>query len=75
MKLLFLQLNSAEEAIGRVAQRVRLGGHDIPEAIIRRRFAAGQENFERLYAPIVDAWALYDNSGSQPVLLEWSEKP
>jgi predicted ABC-type ATPase len=75
VKLLFLQLNSAEEAIGRVAQRVRQGGHDIPEPIIRRRFAAGRENFERLYAPIVDAWALYDNSGSHPELLEWSEKP
>lgn len=50
------------------------GRHDIPEAVIRRRFAAGRENFERLYAPRVDAWALYDNGGAQPVLLDWSEK-
>jgi predicted ABC-type ATPase len=47
----------------------------IPEATIRRRFAAGRENFERLYAPLVDAWALYDNAGATPVLLDWSEKP
>jgi len=26
-------------------------------------------------APLVDAWALYDSSGAQPVLLDWSEKP
>lgn len=75
VKLIFLQLDSAEEAIARVAQRVRQGGHDIPEAVIRRRFAAGRENFAHLYAARVDAWALYDNSGNEPVLLAWSEKP
>jgi predicted ABC-type ATPase len=75
VKLIFLRLDSAEEAIARVAQRVRQGGHDIPEATIRRRFAAGQANFGRLYAPLVDAWALYDNAGAQPVLLDWSERP
>jgi len=73
VKLIFLQLASPEEAIARVAQRVRQGGHNIPEAVIRRRFAAGRENFEHLYAPKVDAWALYDNAGTQPVLLDWSE--
>ena len=74
VKIIFLQLASAEEAIARVAQRVKQGGHDIPEAVIRRRFAAGLTNFEHLYAPRVDAWALYDNSGEQPVLLDWSER-
>lgn len=75
VKLIFLQLDSPEEAIARVVQRVRQGGHAIPEATIRRRFAAGLENFQRLYAPLVDAWALYDNAGATPVLLDWSEKP
>jgi predicted ABC-type ATPase len=75
VKLIFLQLASAEEAIARVAQRVMQGGHNIPEDVIRRRFAAGMHNFERLYAPAVDAWALYDNAGSNPVLIDWSERP
>jgi len=75
VKLIFLRLNSPEEAMARVAQRVRQGGHDIPEAAIRRRIDAGLKNFERLYGPLVDAWTLYDNSGSSPVLLDWSEKP
>ena len=75
VKLIFLQLDSPEEAMARVAQRVRQGGHAIPEATIRRRFATGRENFERLYAPLVDAWALYDNAGAAPVLLDWREKP
>jgi predicted ABC-type ATPase len=73
--LLFLRLASPEEAIARVAERVRQGGHSIPEAVIRRRYAAGLENFAALYAPLVDGWALYDNSGHHPMLLDWSEKP
>lgn len=73
VKLLFLQLARPEEAIARVAQRVKQGGHNIPEAVIRRRFAAEIENFQNLYAPQVDTWALYDNSGAQPVLLDWNE--
>lgn len=36
---------------------------------------AGRDNFERLYAPLVGAWALYDNAGPRPVLLDWSERP
>jgi predicted ABC-type ATPase len=75
VKLIFLRLDTPEEAIARVAQRVRQGGHHIPEATVRRRFAAGLANFEHLYAPLVDAWALYDNAGVKPVLRDWSEKP
>jgi predicted ABC-type ATPase len=74
VKLIFLQLGSPEEAIARVAQRVRQGGHHIPDDVIQRRFSAGRENFERLYAPRVQVWALYDNAGGQPVLLDWSER-
>jgi predicted ABC-type ATPase len=75
VKIIFLQLASADEAVARVAQRVKQGGHNIPEEVIRRRFAAGKDNFEKLYAPRVDAWALYDNAGSVPVLIDWSNRP
>ncbi|MFZ2237855.1 MAG: zeta toxin family protein [Dokdonella sp.] len=73
--LIFLSLPDAESATARVAARVRQGGHDIPEAVIRRRFAAGLENFLRRYRAAVDDWTLYDNAGSSPVLLEWGENP
>lgn len=73
VKLIFLQLDSPEEAIARVAERVRQGGHNIPEKTIRRRFTAGLDNFHQHYAPRVDAWMLYDNSGLTPSLLDWSE--
>lgn len=58
ISLVFLKLDSPELAITRVAERVRQGGHHIPEPVIRRRFAAGLRNFSDLYAPLVDAWAL-----------------
>lgn len=74
VKLIFLRLDDADQAVARVAQRVRQGGHDIPEATIRRRFSAGLDNFHRLYAPLVNAWALYDNAGQTPVLIDWNEK-
>lgn len=73
VELVFLRLDQPETAIARVAMRVRQGGHDVPEAVIRRRFAAGLLNFSRVYAPLVDAWKLYDNSGHDAVLLQRSE--
>lgn len=75
VKLFFLELPSSEMAIARVAERVRQGGHDVPEEVIRRRFTAGRNNFESLYRDIVDSWALYHNAGDEPQLVDWSEKP
>jgi len=72
--LFFLALPSVELAISRVAERVKQGGHHIPEHVIRRRFLAGRNNFEKYYRHAVDTWALYDNSNSSLVLLEWGEK-
>jgi predicted ABC-type ATPase len=64
--LFFLWLPDAEMAVARVANRVRQGGHDIPEPVIRRRFEAGLRNFFRLYAPLVSSWHLYDGSRLPP---------
>jgi predicted ABC-type ATPase len=47
------------------------GGHNVPEDVIRRRFAHGIKNFEQ-YKMLVDSWQLYDNSGAPPVLLDES---
>ncbi len=73
VKIIFLSLPSADLAVARVAARVAQGGHDVPEHAIRRRFRAGLENFQRIYRPLADAWVVYDNSGAEPVLLEWGE--
>ncbi len=68
VSLHFLALPNAEMAIERVAQRVRQGGHNIPESVIRRRFASGQANLSR-YCALVDDWDVYDNSGPKPILM------
>ena len=65
-----VSLATPELALARVAARVAQGGHHVPEAVIRRRFASGWRNFEEKYRLLVDAWAHYDNSGDHPVLVE-----
>ncbi|MGL5941220.1 MAG: hypothetical protein ACRC2S_12635 [Waterburya sp.] len=57
-------MESAELAVNRVAKRVASGGHDIPEATIRRRYERGRKNFIELYSPIADYWIVYDNTGA-----------
>jgi len=71
--LLFLWLPSADMAVTRVANRVRQGGHHVPEPDIRRRFAAGIRNLFGLYRPLVDDWWLYDASQLPPRLIAQEE--
>ena len=73
VKLIFLSLGSVDEAIARVAIRVRLGGHNVPEDTIRRRFDAGWLNFHSVCRSCVDSWLLFDNGGEYPLLLEEGE--
>ena len=67
--LVFLWLPSANFAVQRVANRVRLGGHGVPEATIRRRYRAGLYNFFRLYQPLATTWSVFDNSGDAGLLI------
>ena len=68
--LVFLWLPAAEEALRRVLERVRRGGHGVPAAVVYRRYAAGLRNFFRLYQPLATGWRVYDASGlDSPQLL------
>lgn len=60
--LTYLFMQDVEMHIARVADRVRAGGHDIPEATIRRRYSASLKNFNTMYLPISDRWSIYENS-------------
>lgn len=71
--LLFLSLPSEQLAVERVAGRVRLGGHDIPEATIRRRYQAGLRNLFSIYRPLSDRCEVYDNSLPWPRPLSAAE--
>jgi predicted ABC-type ATPase len=74
VELIFLSLSSPEEAIARVAMRVRQGGHDVQPDVIRRRFVSGMRNFVTVYRERVDFWQLYDNSSPSPTLVEEGKK-
>jgi predicted ABC-type ATPase len=67
--LFFLWLPDADLAVARVANRVRQGGHGIPEATIRRRFDAGLRNLFHFYRQLMDDVWLYDASESPPSLV------
>jgi predicted ABC-type ATPase len=75
VKMIFLSLPSVELALARIRGRVAQGGHDVPEAVVRRRFDRGQKNFEQVYKPLVNSWIVYDNSGPAPRLLDSGDNP
>jgi predicted ABC-type ATPase len=59
--LLYIGLSSPELHIARVRSRVRAGGHDIPEADIRRRYEHSRMNLVHLL-PKLASLRVYDNS-------------
>ena len=75
VKLIFLKLDTQDEAVARVEARVLQGGHSIPEATIRRRFLKGYENFLNVYQADVNFWQLFDNSGLEPHLIAEGANP
>jgi predicted ABC-type ATPase len=66
LHLFFLWIPSPDLALRRIEERVRAGGHSVPEEVVRRRFARGLRNFAQIYVPVVDLSLLLDNSKSLP---------
>jgi len=67
VSLIFLWLENAELAVERVKERVRIGGHDIPEETIRRRYDRGLRNLFDLYVPVTGAWRVRDTSSERSI--------
>jgi len=65
VSVVFLWLRTVDLAIARVKARVNLGGHSIPEDIIRRRYARSTRNFFDMYQPVANAWRFF-NAGTEP---------
>ena len=57
----YVSVNSPEQALDRIRNRVALGGHDVPEPDVRRRFVRSQANLPAAVAQ-ADEVLLYDNS-------------
>jgi predicted ABC-type ATPase len=70
--LIYLWVISPELSILRIEDRVRQGGHHVPDETVRQRYARGLRNFFGLYRPIATSWHLYDATrptGPEPVAL------
>src|SRR5689334_5202195 len=63
--LTFLWLSSPEQAVKRVIQRVKQGGHYVPEEAIVRRYRAGIKNLLAHYLPFADSALIMDNSSEE----------
>ena len=68
-RLFSFWLNSPELAVEWVAARVREGGHNIPDAVIRRRYTGGLRQFFSTYRTAVSSWAFMDNSEGRARLI------
>lgn len=63
--LIFLEVPSSDFAVARVAKRVAMGGHNIPEKDIRRRYERGLALFESPYRSLADVWYWYQWNGQE----------
>ncbi len=57
----YVLLSSVEQNIARVKQRVAMGGHGVPEDVIRRRYYRSLSNFDSVCEKSAQ-WEIYDNS-------------
>jgi predicted ABC-type ATPase len=82
VRVFYVGLGSPEAHIERVRERVRAGGHDIPEEDIRRRYKHSLINLVKLL-PVLTELRVYDNSATadpktgqapQPVLVLQMER-
>jgi predicted ABC-type ATPase len=66
----YLSVPDPQVALDRVRLRVIEGGHNVPDAVVIRRFHQGRLNFDRIYKPLADKWVLFDNTSRRPVVME-----
>ena len=64
-RLFYICLDDPERSIQRVSERVAQGGHDVPDADVRRRYARSLSNARQLVAVVHQA-LVFDNSGAEP---------
>ena len=69
LHLFYLWIPSPDLALLRIRDRVESGGHNVPEADVRRRFGRTLSNLFTLYRPLVDTLHFFDNSSDTPHLV------
>ncbi len=46
-----------------------MGGHNVPEDDVRRRFSRSIKNFLNHYRLLADSWILFDNTNNSPLII------
>ena len=69
INMYYLWVPEVDLALSRIRDRVRHGGHNVPEPDVRRRFDKTMHNLLVLYRPLLDTLHFFDNSGEKPVLI------
>ena len=59
--LIYAFLDTPELCINRIKVRVKMGGHNIPDEDVKRRYVRSKNNFWNIYKNEVDEWGLYYN--------------
>lgn len=62
----YIVIGSATQAVARVALRVKVGGHHVPEADVRRRYERSRRHWLEDYLPLADEWGAWDNESPPP---------
>ena len=70
VRMYYVGLDSAEESLLRIANRVRKGGHNIPESDVRRRFA-GRVQALAAVLPYCDEATFFDNDNGFAAVAEY----
>jgi len=73
IRLDYLWIPDLDLTRARVKQRVRKGGHDIPDDVQLRRFGKGLRLLLEHYRPLLNYWRLFDNAGQNPQLVAEEE--
>jgi len=69
IRLYYIGLNSAEESIQRIKNRVQKGGHDIPELLVKKRFDKRFADLNKII-PNCDEIQFYDNTNGFQLIAE-----
>lgn len=67
--MLYLWISSPELALQRIRERVKRGGHGVPESDVRRRYGRTLRNLFCVYRRHLDSLHFFDNSTAEPKLV------
>lgn len=71
--LIYVWIESAELARERIRERVKQGGHPIPDEVIKRRYVRSVSNLRNFYLPLADSYRIYDNTYAQLRVVEFKD--